>query len=136
MKPDIIAPGFFVFSAKGYYNSSSYHCDLQGMSGTSMATPVTAGHAIKVRQYFVQGYYPSGTKVASDGFTPSGALIKAILVHSGQPMSSIVRANNAGSFISAKAIASNPSVSQGYGRIQLTIWTESIPESHFPLCHW
>ena len=31
-----------------------------GLQGTSMATPVTAGSATLVRQYFMDGFYPSG----------------------------------------------------------------------------
>ena len=33
------------------------------MSGTSMATPIATGAALQIEQYFVQGYYPSGSKV-------------------------------------------------------------------------
>jgi subtilisin family serine protease len=33
---------------------------LLAMEGTSMATPITAGAAALVRQYFMDGYYPSG----------------------------------------------------------------------------
>ena len=52
--------------------------------GTSMATPVVAGAAILVRQYFVDGYYPSGARRASDGFAPTAALIKATLINGAQ----------------------------------------------------
>jgi len=62
---------------------------LCGMVGTSMATPGAAGAAILVRQYFVDGYYPTGTPTPSDAFTPSSALIKAVMVagsdHLGNP---------------------------------------------------
>lgn len=45
-----------------------------------MATPVIAGSAILVRQYFTDGYYPTGQKIAADAFTPSSALIKAVMI--------------------------------------------------------
>jgi subtilisin family serine protease len=48
--------------------------------GTSMAAPVGAGLAALVRQYFRNGFYPSGMLNVADGFTPSGALLKAMLL--------------------------------------------------------
>lgn len=35
-------------------------CGLTSMAGTSMATPIVAGAAAVVREYFFKGYYPSG----------------------------------------------------------------------------
>lgn len=55
-------------------------------TGTSMATPVTAGNAALVRQYFIDGYYPSGRATAGAGFSPSAALLKAVLVNSASPV--------------------------------------------------
>ncbi len=36
----------------------------------------------QVRQYFVQGWYPTGYQNPSNIYNPSGALIKAMLIHS------------------------------------------------------
>jgi hypothetical protein len=47
-----------------------------------MATPAVAGNMALVRQYFQEGMYPSGSKTAADGFTPMGALLKAVAVNS------------------------------------------------------
>ena len=52
------------------------------MSGTSMATPITAGNAALVRQYFTSGFYPNGFATTGAGFTPSAALMKAVLIGS------------------------------------------------------
>ena len=52
IKPDIIVPGESISSAKGYKHSSSETCDLVSKQGTSMATPVAAGAAALIRQYF------------------------------------------------------------------------------------
>ena len=42
-----------------------------------MAAPLVAAAALIVRQYFEEGFYPSGARVQGDGFSPSGALVKA-----------------------------------------------------------
>lgn len=55
------------------------------MSGTSMATPVTAGNAALVRSYFTDGYHPTGARNGTNGFSPSSALMKAVLINSGTP---------------------------------------------------
>ena len=48
------------------------------MQGTSMATPLVAGSAVLVRQYFEEGFYPSGAATAADVVSPSGPLVKVI----------------------------------------------------------
>ena len=52
IKPDIVVPGESIYSARGHKQSSSETCDLVSKQGTSMATPVAAGAAALVRQYF------------------------------------------------------------------------------------
>lgn len=51
-----------------------------------MATPAVAGAATLARQYFVSGFYPTGAAVAGDAYTPSGVLLKAILLGGAAPM--------------------------------------------------
>lgn len=51
--------------------------------GTSTSTPGAAGTAAMLRQYCLEGWYPTGTRIAANGFTPSAALLKAMLVASG-----------------------------------------------------
>ncbi|UCD84576.1 MAG: S8 family serine peptidase [Deltaproteobacteria bacterium] len=106
-KPTIGAPGDYLNSAYGDNNISTFNCNYQQMSGTSMACPATAGAAALIRQYFTDGYYPSGTPDPGDAFSPSAALIKAILVNSGKNMS--------GSYIGGAI----PGTGQGWGRILL-----------------
>ena len=48
--------------------------------GTSMATPIAAGSATLVRQYFTDGWYPTGQPNASAAFGPSASLVKAVLI--------------------------------------------------------
>ena len=45
-----------------------------------MATPVVAGAVALLRHYFMQGYYPSGAAVPASVYTPSGPLLKAVLL--------------------------------------------------------
>jgi len=58
----------------------------QGACGTSFSSPYSLGAALLVRDYFEKGYYPSGGAKASDDFVPSGALVKAVLLDSGELM--------------------------------------------------
>ena len=80
--PDVIAIGDRVKSALSDPNGAS--CGDVFFSGTSMATPITAGIAALVRQYFVDGYYPNGISSNNDKFTPMGALVKAVIIQSTQ----------------------------------------------------
>ncbi len=61
-------------------NTNSANCALGTDRGTSMSTPVVAGAVALVRQYFVQGWYPTGAAVTADAYTPSGALLKAVVL--------------------------------------------------------
>ena len=54
------------------------------MQGTSMSTPLVAGGAVLARQYFRQGFYPSGAADPSMAFSPSGALLKAVIIGGAQ----------------------------------------------------
>ena len=61
-------------------NTKPTNCALGADRGTSMAAPVVAGAVALLRQYFVQGFYPTGVAAAASGFTPSGPLLKAVLL--------------------------------------------------------
>lgn len=45
-----------------------------------MSTPVVAGAVALLRQYFMQGFYPTGAAVAGSAYSPSGPLLKAVLL--------------------------------------------------------
>eukprot|EP00588_Corethron_pennatum_P009647 CAMPEP_0194272156 /NCGR_PEP_ID=MMETSP0169-20130528/5782_1 /TAXON_ID=218684 /ORGANISM="Corethron pennatum, Strain L29A3" /LENGTH=643 /DNA_ID=CAMNT_0039014745 /DNA_START=146 /DNA_END=2074 /DNA_ORIENTATION=+ len=109
IKPDICAPGNNINSAK---NGSSRTCSANKYSGTSMACPGVAGSALILRQYFMDGFYPTGTKNPGDAFTPSGYLIKAAILNSGR---TVLGRDNGGS--------SHPSTpydeTQGFGLMSM-----------------
>lgn len=95
-KPEIYAPGCQTTSA------TPGSCGVSNSSGTSMASPAVAGVGLLARQYYMEGYYPTG--IAGDGepFTPSGALIKATLLNSAVDMT---------------GVAGYPSNQEGWGRV-------------------
>jgi subtilase family protein len=107
LSPIIGAPGTLV--------SASYKtpCGTQELSGTSMATPTTQGVALLMRQYLWDGYYPHGEPTAGSELRnppPSAALLKALLLNSGERMTGLLTDNGAG--------GSWPSNGQGWGRIK------------------
>ncbi len=54
-------------------------------TGTSPATALVAGAAALVRQYFGDGFFPTGSRNAANRRAASGALVRAVLIHAGVP---------------------------------------------------
>jgi len=104
IKPDITVPGSSIVSALNDRNTASNNCSTTSMSGTSMASPGAAGLTALIRQYYTDGWYPSGSKNSLNAFTPTGALLKATLVNSA--------VNMAGTTVM-------PANCQGWGRVLL-----------------
>ena len=84
IKPDLVGPAR-VTAADIDFDNNPNTCDATRQSGTSWAAPTLAGAAALVRQYYVDGFYPTGARVASNGFTPSAALMKATLIAAARP---------------------------------------------------
>lgn len=99
IKPDVTAPGCVVFAA-----ATNGGCGTLQNSGTSFATPAVTGVATLARQYFMDGFYPTGTATPANAFVPTGALIKAVVLNSAQDMS---------------GVAGYPSNAEGWGRVQI-----------------
>ncbi|MCX7746417.1 MAG: S8 family serine peptidase [Clostridia bacterium] len=91
IKPDIVSPGTHIVSVKSslieepykpYYTNSNY----QIMSGTSMATPITAGMVAVLRQYLRETYQHNA----------SASLIKALLINGAGDMGYGIPSREAG----------------------------------------
>ncbi|HEV8376823.1 MAG TPA: S8 family serine peptidase [Candidatus Polarisedimenticolia bacterium] len=96
-KPTLVAPGGDTLPGNGLRpivtaDTSGTACDgtpnnkYGPHGGTSFAHPAVAGSAALVRQYYTEGWYPSGIKTPVQSFIPSAALIKATLINSAVQM--------------------------------------------------
>ncbi len=97
-RPEVLAPGCSVVSA------TPGPCTTLMLTGTSMSAAGISGAAALVRQYFTDGFHPSGRANPAHAFVPSGALLKAVLVQAGQDLASV---------------AGYPSDREGWGRVNL-----------------
>jgi hypothetical protein len=106
IKPDLVAPGTSILSARastapdGSYWGLSSDPTYAYMGGTSMATPLVAGCAALVREYYRN----------DRGAEPSAALLKASLVNSTRWLS--------GTDATADH-AKNPNYHQGFGAVHM-----------------
>ena len=55
----------------------------EGVCGTSFSSPYLLGVAALIRDYFEKGVWPTAAIDPDDAFAPSGALVKAVLINSG-----------------------------------------------------
>jgi hypothetical protein len=104
IKPDITAPGQ-VYTAGSDKNINTGNCQTTSIQGTSFSSPAVAGCAALVRQYFTEGWHPTGSKNEPDAFIPSAALIKAALLNGAEDMASYPNAP--------------PNRGEGWGRVHL-----------------
>lgn len=81
---------------------------------SSWSDDLRAGAATLVRDYFLSGFYPSGVRNSSAAFTPSGALVKAMLINSAIPLSGFIATG-----ASILTPVGNQPYLDGFGRIQL-----------------
>ncbi len=107
LKPDLVAPGTAILSARSRnkkfvgsvdYTGASGDERFQYLSGTSMATPLVAGCCAVVREaLLMNGYRDVAAVASSDGggdggsaapamLNPTGSLVKALLINGAVPI--------------------------------------------------
>jgi len=136
IKPDLVAPGAYLVGANSRGQSSASnlrHCRMHGdreqvfnenntlvsMGGTSIATAAMAGAAAIVRQYFEDGFYPSGRRVEKDKLTPSAALLKAVLITSAKSVTDDASVDETSCKTYTKGLLTDicvPNYQEGWGR--------------------
>lgn len=81
-KPDLVASGCQIVSAqRKVVEGARCSTGVMAPCASSFATPRVAAFGAIARQYFTQGFHPTGQPRASDRINPSGALVKAVLIH-------------------------------------------------------
>ncbi len=100
-KPEVTAPGCGLLTARP--GSMCTQIPV-GSCASSYATPHVAAACALIRQYFTQGWFPSGTKRPCDSFAPTGALLKATIINATRDMT---------------GVPGYPSNREGWGVVQL-----------------
>lgn len=124
LKPDVVAPGYYIYSAAAD-QSNGAQCggnDVPNVvyksAGTSMATPILAGIVALARQYFTSGFFPNGSATVDHAFTPSGGLLKNIIINSAVEMTGRKLSECDGTY-TAPFLQQRPAMTHGFGRVQL-----------------
>lgn len=77
-KPDVVTPGCRIRSAAV---NTACTINLSNVCATSWATPAAAAAATLIRQYYAEGWYPTGTAQPANARNPTGSLVKATLLN-------------------------------------------------------
>ncbi|KAK8864751.1 hypothetical protein M9Y10_010274 [Tritrichomonas musculus] len=83
IKPEIVAPGTSIASARSDPNGVPGHADIIIYDGTSASAPNAAGAATLVAQYFTDKKYRSSLSVK-----PSSSLLRSFLINAADPLDS------------------------------------------------
>jgi len=139
VKPDVVAPGQSLRAAADLSQQSpplGTCVSILGFSGTSFAGPSIGGLGVQVRQYFRRGYYPSGLwcpigDLTGEGFNPTNALTKAVIINSTRNLQGAYTADNG----VGGASEDRPTFGQGWGRPVLndSLFFPGDPTGDFPL---
>lgn len=122
IKPDVVAPGTNIISCRSHASGAGtewgiYDANYIYSGGTSMATPLVAGSAALVRQY-----YRTVKGIAS----PTAALIKATIINGAADL--YPGQYGTGAYLEQPAV--RPNSVEGWGRLDLTnVLTPTAPSS-------
>ena len=118
IKPDVCTPGQVIVSPKGGTTDADHY-----LQGTSMSGPILVGLTTLVRQYFWDGFGPTGgsgyargVRNLGDRHNPSAALVKAATINSAQRMRGWYTGDD-GEDRSQDGMW--PSSGQGFGKVEL-----------------
>jgi hypothetical protein len=107
-KPDLVAPGTNIASARSSWATSTgwgaINANYMFMGGTSMATPLTAGAAALVREFYTD-----------QGVSPSAALLKATLINGATDL----YPGQYGAGAAQEQSTARPNNVQGWGRVNV-----------------
>ncbi len=78
IKPDVVGPAWITTGDP----SAQDACGIFYQGGTSWSSPAIAGAAALVRQYYTDGFYPTGSATPANAMIPSAALMKATIIAS------------------------------------------------------
>lgn len=118
LKPDIVAPGTAILSARsrkkkltGGINKAGESGDDKYMylSGTSMATPLVAGCCALIRESLLHSGYRDEDVAGKK--SPTGSLIKALLINGAVPVKGQYMPDN---------IGTEPNPHSGFGRVNVS----------------
>jgi hypothetical protein len=122
VKPDLVAPGTNIVSNRSHYVGATMlwgqhetNSDYAYSGGTSMATPLTAGAGVLVRQWLV----------AQGAVNPSAALVKATLLNT----TADIAPGQYGTGPTQEVPISRPNTVAGWGRVDLGFLTAPLPYS-------
>ncbi|SFM92837.1 PGF-pre-PGF domain-containing protein [Methanolobus profundi] len=109
IKPDVVAPGTFIISTRSSLGSATgwgiVDDNYLYMGGTSMATPITAGSAALIRQYYTD---------VENLTSPSAALLKATIINGAMNITPGQYGTGA-----TQEINGIPDNSSGWGRVDI-----------------
>ncbi|EGC39108.1 hypothetical protein DICPUDRAFT_86237 [Dictyostelium purpureum] len=133
MKPDIVAPGEYITSARSNGANSTQQCGtgtlpntdaLLALSGTSMSTSFATAATAILRQYLTEGYHPTGKPSEENKIKPTGSLLKALMINNAKFLNGTFYLSSSGSYqsVSGGGSFTGADYIQGWGALRMGSW--------------